>query len=172
MFLPGAHASLMNFQGTGNYTQTGGNVVGSTIIDTSFNDGMAFNNSDTTALLGYGGFDTFDLTVGETLHFWYNEALSGDLVDLHGTISSVDIANFSNFSFFGVNSLSGDIYEVSGSTSYFGDNVVSNSINVSGQYGNVPEPSSIALFSVASAGLFFSRKKKKVTSSFDLPLSA
>lgn len=152
-----ANAALINYQGTGNFQQLGSGV-GSTIVDTSLNQGMAFNNSDSLALLGYGGFDSFDLSLGEDMHFWY-EDFGGNIMDLYGTITSGILSGNSSFQFFGVNSTTGTVYEVSGSRSFNDQGyVTSNSINVSGQFATVPEPGSLALMVIGLIG-FISMKK-------------
>lgn len=150
-------AMITPFQGTGNFELTG--IL---VSDTSLNQGMAFNNSDTSALLGYGGFDSFNLTVGENLHFWFTDASSA-IVDLYGQIAelttSITTLPNATFSFFGVDSITGQIFEASGSRTINNAGIVtSNSINVSGQFGTVPEPSVILLMLIGIAGFLFSKK--------------
>lgn len=157
-----AQAAYVPFQGTGNFDLTENNGI-FTVSDVSLNQGMAFNNSNDSSLLGYGGFDTFSLVANENLHFWYTD-LSNNLVNLYGVIQSFTIADFSlanaQFSFFGLTSDTGEIFEVSGSRTINSNDVVtSNSINASGQHQTVPEPSVLLLLAVGVIGVSMFRKK-------------
>ncbi|MDP2396582.1 MAG: PEP-CTERM sorting domain-containing protein [bacterium] len=152
-----AQAAFVPFQGTGNFE-----LNGNTVSDVSLNNGMAFNNSSDLSFLGFGGFADFDLVVGENLHFWFTD-VSSNLVNLFGTIAQLTTSDINlpglSFSFFGVNSNTGEIFEASGSRTINDLGIVtSNSINVSGQFGNVPEPETLLLMGIGLLGFFFSRK--------------
>ncbi|MDP2091278.1 MAG: hypothetical protein Q8K30_06810 [Candidatus Gracilibacteria bacterium] len=153
-----ANAATVTFQGTGNFE-----LNGNTVSDVSLNQGMAFNNSTNLSFLGFGGFADFDLTVGENLHFWFTDN-SNNLVNLFGKISQVNTKDVPlsglTFSFFGLESNSGQIFEASLSRTINEQGIVtSNSINLSGQVAAVPTPGALLLFISGLPLLFISKKK-------------
>ena len=159
-----ANASVINYNGTGNYTRTD-DSSGTTISQgSSITPGstLTYVNSDTGITLGEGGFDAFNLSIGSALNFFFTDSSSA-LVNLTGTITNVlaDINVPNSFDAFVLRS-SGDIFSVSGTANYdIQGQLVDNSISVSGQYGNVPEPGTIALMSLGLLGLRQSYKKKQ-----------
>ncbi|MDP3380895.1 MAG: PEP-CTERM sorting domain-containing protein [bacterium] len=160
-----ANAAFVPFQGTGNFE-----LNGNTISDVSLNNGMAFNNSSDLSFLGFGGFADFELVVGENLHFWFTD-VSSNLVNLYGTIAQLTTSNINlpglSFSFFGVNSSNGEIFEASGSRTINAQGIItSNSINVSGQFEQVPEPETLLLMGIGLLGMGFFSRKSSLKSNF------
>lgn len=160
-----ASATLIEFQGSGAmlWDQSTG-VVSSNPASA----GLEYLTDSGTTLLGSsGGFDSFTLAVGESLHFWFTDT-NLSIVNLYGEITSLVTANVGfptgSFSFFGAGS-TGEIFEINGSQAFnnLGQSI-SQSISNSGQYtASVPVSGTLALLGIGLAGLGWSSRKKSAS---------
>lgn len=106
-----------------------------------------------------GGFADFDVTTGESLHFWYTDTSTNSTVNLYGSISSIVfdsvVQGFKVVALFG----SGDIIDVAASLTPGGGESISLTANVSA----VPVPAAVWLFGSGIMGLVTIAKRKKTS---------